>query len=33
MDNLSSHKVNGIEELLENLGAEILYLPPNIVLN
>ena len=28
MDNLSSHKVNGVQELIEKAGAEVLYLPP-----
>lgn len=28
MDNLSAHKVKGIEELLEARGARALYLPP-----
>jgi transposase len=28
MDNLSSHKVNGVRELIEKAGAEVLYLPP-----
>ena len=28
MDNLSAHKVSGVRELLENAGAELLYLPP-----
>ena len=28
MDNLSAHKVNGVQELIEQAGAEILYLPP-----
>lgn len=28
MDNLSSHKVSGIKEAIENVGATILYLPP-----
>ncbi len=28
MDNLSSHKVSGIEESIQNVGAELLYLPP-----
>jgi transposase len=28
MDNLSSHKVSGVRELLEAAGAELLYLPP-----
>ena len=27
-DNLSSHKVNGIKEAIEAVGASILYLPP-----
>lgn len=28
MDNLSSHKVNGVRQLIEGVGAEALYLPP-----
>jgi transposase len=28
MDNLSSHKVNGVRERIEAKGAELLYLPP-----
>lgn len=28
MDNLSSHKVSGVRKLLEQAGAELLYLPP-----
>ena len=28
MDNLSSHKVNGVRELIQQAGAEVLYLPP-----
>ncbi len=28
MDNLSLHKVNGVRELIEKAGAELLYLPP-----
>ena len=28
MDNLSSHKVNGVREWIEKAGAEVLYLPP-----
>jgi transposase len=28
MDNLSSHKVAGIREAVEAMGAELLYLPP-----
>jgi transposase len=28
MDNLSSHKVNGVHEWIEKAGAEVLYLPP-----
>jgi transposase len=28
MDNLSSHKVGGIRELIEASGARLLYLPP-----
>lgn len=28
MDNLSSHKVAGIREAIENAGAKLLYLPP-----
>jgi transposase len=28
MDNLSSHKVNGVRESIEKAGAELLYLPP-----
>lgn len=28
MDNLSSHKVEGIREAIEDVGAKLLYLPP-----
>jgi transposase len=28
MDNLSSHKVKGVCELIQARGAEVLYLPP-----
>lgn len=28
MDNLSSHKVDGVRKLIEAVGAEVLYLPP-----
>ncbi len=28
MDNLSSHKVNGVRELIQQAAAEVLYLPP-----
>lgn len=28
MDNLSSHKVAGVKEIIEGAGAQILYLPP-----
>ena len=28
MDNLSSHKVNGVRERIQQAGAEVLYLPP-----
>ena len=28
MDNLSSHKVTGVRQLIEEAGAEVLYLPP-----
>lgn len=28
MDNLSSHKVNGVTRLIAAVGAEVLYLPP-----
>ena len=28
MDNLSAHKVSGVRELIEDAGAELLYLPP-----
>jgi transposase len=28
MDNLSSHKVAGVRERIESVGAELLYLPP-----
>ena len=28
MDNLSSHKVNGVRKLIEKAGADLLYLPP-----
>ncbi len=28
MDNLSSHKVQGVRTAIENKGAELLYLPP-----
>jgi hypothetical protein len=27
-DNLSSHKIKGVRELRETVGAEVLYLPP-----
>lgn len=27
-DNLSSHKVKGVREIIENAGATLLYLPP-----
>ena len=29
MDNLSSHKVDGVRQRLEAAGANLLYLPPN----
>lgn len=29
MDNLSSHKVDGVRAAIENVGASLLYLPPN----
>jgi transposase len=29
MDNLSAHKVAGVEELIQAARAELLYLPPN----
>ncbi len=29
MDNLSSHKVQGVRTAIENKGAELLYLPPD----
>jgi hypothetical protein len=29
MDNLSSHKVDGVRESFEKVGAELLYLPPS----
>ena len=28
MDNLSAHKVNGVRELIQAVGGELLYLPP-----
>jgi transposase len=28
MDNLSSHKVDGVRQRIERVGAEVLYLPP-----
>lgn len=28
MDNLSSHKVDGVQQWIEQSGAEVLYLPP-----
>ena len=28
MDNLSAHKVSGVRELIQAVGAELLYLPP-----
>jgi len=28
MDNLSSHKVVGVKEVIESVGARVLYLPP-----
>ena len=28
LDNLSSHKVTGVKEAIESVGAKILYLPP-----
>jgi transposase len=28
MDNLSCHKVNGIVEAIEDVGASVLFLPP-----
>ena len=28
MDNLSSHKVKGVRQLIEKAGAELIYLPP-----
>jgi transposase len=28
MDNLSSHKVEGVREAIEAVGARLLYLPP-----
>jgi transposase len=28
MDNLSSHKVDGVRQRIEKCGAEVLYLPP-----
>ena len=28
MDNLSSHKVAGVEKAIESVGATVLYLPP-----
>jgi hypothetical protein len=28
MDNLSSHKVKGVAEAIESVGAEVRYLPP-----
>ena len=29
MDNLSSHKVQGVQQRIEKCGAEVLYLPPD----
>ena len=28
MDNLSAHKIDGVRQLIEAAGAELLYLPP-----
>jgi transposase len=28
MDNLPAHKVDGVQSLIETVGAELLYLPP-----
>jgi transposase len=28
MDNLSSHKVAGVQKMIESVGAKVLYLPP-----
>lgn len=28
MDNLSSHKVAGVKEIIESTGADLMYLPP-----
>ena len=28
MDNLAAHKVSGVREALEAVGAELIYLPP-----
>ena len=28
MDNLAAHKVNGIRQVIESVGARVLYLPP-----
>lgn len=28
MDNFSSHKVEGVRELIESVGAKLIYLPP-----
>jgi transposase len=28
MDNLPAHKVSGIREAIESVGAELMYLPP-----
>ena len=28
MDSLSSHTVSGVREIIEKVGAEVLYLPP-----
>jgi transposase len=28
MDNLSSHKVSGVKEAMESVGAKVVYLPP-----
>ena len=28
IDNLSSHKVSGVKEAIESVGAKVLYLPP-----
>jgi transposase len=31
LDNLSCHKVNGVQEAIEVTGARLLYLPPYMI--